>query len=133
MKKSPSNIDYSTWVSLKAELDALLPAILRTTKSVSNENRLLILLKLLEGPQSFQSLLEAIKLKKTALANHLAILIEDNLVQKPGYARYEVTMEGKNILRSLVEVQKKNLQAEKMRLKESRQMSSHFIKEFFKK
>jgi DNA-binding HxlR family transcriptional regulator len=52
--------------------------ILNTVKAIGNEKRLQILITLLSGPKSFDALKKATQLKKTALSNHLSILMNRN-------------------------------------------------------
>ncbi len=87
----------------------------------------------LEGPQTFQSLLKSSGIKKTALSNHLKYLISANLIQKPAYARYEITLTGKSLLQALVDTHKRDVQARDLRVSESREFSFNFIDSFFKK
>ena len=56
-------------------------------KSLGNEKRLLILIYLLQGPQSYGSIVEEIKLKKTAVSNHLSHLLNVNLIEKGDYKK----------------------------------------------
>lgn len=73
-------------------------AILRT---IGHPNRFKILILLLTGPQTFQSLLEELKLQKSALANHLTYLKNKSLIEKIHHGTYKVTNDGKCFLQSI--------------------------------
>lgn len=77
--------------------DQLLPIL----KSLANDKRLIVLISLLNGPQSFQSLMEISALQKTALSNHLTILMDTHLIFKPSYANYDLTSDGEKYLRTM--------------------------------
>jgi len=133
LKNRPGRIDYLSWEALRKDFKELFPLILRSTKSLAHRNRLSILKKLLEGKQSFQSLKSAVDVKKTALANHLKQLLESDLIQKPKYGTYEITLSGKRIVESLVVSHRKFEEEQKLKVQESRGLSPEFVKSFFGK
>jgi len=95
-------------------------------KVLSQPNRFKILILLLEGPNNFQTLLTKTKLKKSALANHLTILVDASLVKKVQHGMYKITVDGKNFINSIGEtylkslVHKKNTEDAEQRYKISR-------------
>ncbi|MBD3188207.1 ArsR family transcriptional regulator [Candidatus Bathyarchaeota archaeon] len=133
MADSPTSIDYLSWVPLREALERLFEEILNSIKALSHENRLKIMMYLLDGTQSFHGLKLLVGLKKTALANHIKQLLDAQLIQKPEYATYEITTDGKRLLEALVESHEKAAIGRKLREKEKRQLSAGFIRIFFNK
>ena len=78
----------------------------------------------------FQKLLLHTQLQKTAIANHLNQLVKANLIQKPDYGYYDLTMDGLEYLRSIYRtwIQSMSVQQKKLKSVQSRPMSSGFIK-----
>ncbi len=107
--------------------------ILQVIKAMGNEKRLQVLAELLKGAQSFQSLLEATNLQKTALSNHLATLLDSDLVRKPQHGQYELTRDGHYFLHAIVTTFEKSTIQKRKRLKqlEGRQLSTEFLDAFF--
>ena len=68
--------------------------IVTIAKSLGNEKRLKILIFLLKRTHSFCALMTKIKLKKTALSNHLSHLINAKLIEKVGFGVYGITGDG---------------------------------------
>jgi DNA-binding HxlR family transcriptional regulator len=75
--------------------------IARIMASLSNKGRLVILSELLVSPSSFAQLRAATGLGKTALAHHLAILVESGLVGHPARGRYQLTPDGGEVLQAV--------------------------------
>ena len=63
-----------------ARLSAKAGAAADLLRALANENRLMILCRLIEGEQSVGALVDAIGLSQSALSQHLAKLREDHLV-----------------------------------------------------
>ena len=68
---------------------------------LGHPNRLKILTMLLEGPQSFKTLLDETQLKKSALSSHITQLKEKSLISNPSHGQYEITSDGIGYLRIL--------------------------------
>lgn len=92
-KKSLENSQESLLQSFNDIIDIL--------KTIAHPNRFKILILLLTGPQAFQSLLEELKLKKSALANHLTHLKDKSLIEKVHHGTYKVTNDGKCFLQAI--------------------------------
>ncbi|MBD3197107.1 MAG: ArsR family transcriptional regulator [Candidatus Lokiarchaeota archaeon] len=75
--------------------------ILTILKALSNENRLKVLISLINNERSFNDLKDITKLKKTALSNHLNDLLDINLVDRPDHGIYSITNDGLDFLRAL--------------------------------
>jgi DNA-binding HxlR family transcriptional regulator len=72
-------------------------------KAIGNVNRLKILINLIKEPKAFGTLLKEIKLKRTALSNHLAQLINTNLIEKADYGVYKITGDGREFMKNINE------------------------------
>ncbi len=70
-------------------------------KAISHPNRFRILTLLLSGPQTFQTFLEELNLKKSALASHLDQLKKNALVEKMHHGTYKITNDGLSYLQAL--------------------------------
>lgn len=55
---------------------------------------------LLRGEHEFSGLMQQTRLSKTALANHLRLLVEKELVEKTGRGEYCLTTDGRELLRA---------------------------------
>ena len=67
-------------------------------KAFGTPNRLKILITLLEGPKTFQELIESVEIKRTALSNHLSSLKEATLIDKIHHGYYRITQKGLEFL-----------------------------------
>ena len=101
--------------------------LLGIVKSIAHKNRLQIMIKLLEGAGSFQSLLQETGLQKTGLSHHLQGLIDTSLIEKPDYGKYQLTNEGRAYLRSLYNTFEISSAAKKLKTIQSRPMSEDFF------
>ncbi|MFX0095718.1 MAG: ArsR/SmtB family transcription factor [Candidatus Hodarchaeota archaeon] len=106
------------------ELDAIL-------KAIGHHNRFKILILLLTGPLTFQSLLNKMNLGKTALANHLTHLKSKNLIEKIQHGNYSISPDGKDYLLAIETVYDKT-EARKTKLKEAQQ-KYHLTKSFLER
>jgi len=88
-KKSNLNPSQEFLISFSDDIVSIL-------KTIAHINRFRILVLLLNGPSTFQMLLEQMDIKKSALANHLAELKDSNLVEKTHHGTYEISENGKN-------------------------------------
>ena len=87
--------------TLKISIEQVSLELLPILKALGNPKRFSILIALLDGPCSFQKLLSHTHLQKTAIANHLNQLVQVNLIQKPDYGFYDLTIDGVEYLRSI--------------------------------
>lgn len=67
-------------------------------KSVAHAHRLRILVLLLDGPQEFSHLLDAVKISKTALANHLTHMMDKGVIERSERGMYQITADGKDLI-----------------------------------
>jgi DNA-binding HxlR family transcriptional regulator len=123
------------WQGLKNELEKLSPQIIPILKSLANQTRFDILITLLDGEKSYKYLLMEVKLKKTALSNHLNQLLTASLIEKPSYGNYAITEDGTDYLRVLYKAFKDSLQYQEKQLRnlERKPMSKDFWGAFFKR
>ncbi|AUB59316.1 MAG: winged helix-turn-helix domain-containing protein [Methanobacterium sp.] len=75
--------------------------IVTILKAIGNLNRFKILIYLLDGPSSFQMLLDETDLKKSALANHLSRLMNTGLIEKIQHGTYCLTEDGEKYLKTI--------------------------------
>jgi len=68
---------------------------------IAHPTRFKILILLLNGPMSFQSIMGEIKIQKSALANHLTKLKNSYLIEKVQYGTYRLTEDGNKYLEYL--------------------------------
>jgi len=101
--------------------------LLRIIKSIAHKHRLRIMIKMLDGSSSFQSLLLETGLQKTGLAHHLQNLIDTSLIEKPDYGRYQLTNEGRAYLRSIYNTFEISSATKKLKTIQSRPMSEDFF------
>ncbi|XEO77690.1 hypothetical protein WKT22_02720 [Candidatus Lokiarchaeum ossiferum] len=116
--------------ALKKSFQDITADLFPILKAIGNFKRFSILVTLLDGPISFQTLLLQSKLQKTALANHLVQLTSVKLIQKPTYGIYDLTLDGLEYLSALHEtwMQSMNVHQKQLQRIQSRPMSSMFIK-----
>lgn len=103
--------------------------IVSILKIIAHINRFKILVLLLKGPLSFQSLLEEMDLKKSALANHLSELKKIKLVNKIQHGTYQITPLGENYIKLIENTYKENKELEKQYLesKKHQHLSKTFL------
>ncbi|WP_048107458.1 helix-turn-helix transcriptional regulator [Methanosarcina barkeri] len=104
--------------------------IVSILKTIAHINRFTILVLLLNGPSTFQMLLERMDIKKSALANHLAELKDSNLVEKTHHGTYEISENGKNYIKSIEKIYRENKVIEQKiwEAKQREQLSKSFLK-----
>jgi DNA-binding transcriptional ArsR family regulator len=121
------------WYGLKSGLQNHSESIVSILKAMANEIRFQILVSLLDGPKSFQFLLEQTGLQKTALSNHLTQLVAANLVEKPDYGRYGLKADGRDFLQGIYNTWVNSLTAQEKRLKKAQghALSDDFVNSFF--
>ncbi|MHA2111825.1 MAG: ArsR/SmtB family transcription factor [Candidatus Hodarchaeales archaeon] len=67
-------------------------------KSITHPKRLQILALMSESSCSLSDLLTKLDLQKSALANYLSTLVENNLVEKIDRGLYRITVDGEDLL-----------------------------------
>jgi DNA-binding HxlR family transcriptional regulator len=107
--------------------------ILNIVKAIGNEKRLQILIALLTGAKSFDTLKKETALKKTALSNHLKILLRQGLIKKPEHGKYQPTHDGDLFIRTIEYAYTKSNSWKKNQTKslQTRQFSDPFIEALF--
>ncbi len=98
-------------------------------RAIAQPKRFKILILLLTNPHTFHELLDKVKLRKTALANHLTYLQNKSLVEKIQHGTYKITQDGQTYLRA-IEAAYNVSEARKQKIKESQlkyQLSKTFI------
>jgi DNA-binding HxlR family transcriptional regulator len=118
---------------LKSQINNISDDILIILKAMGNNKRLTILIQLLDGAKSFNNLMIRTKLQKTAISNHLNILIKTKLIEKPDYGLYQLTDDGVHFLRVLNEGWENSMasQVKKLHQVQSKKMSNSFLNNFF--
>jgi len=121
-KKSNLNPSQEFLISFSDDIVSIL-------KTIAHINRFRILVLLLNGPSTFQMLLEQMDIKKSALANHLAELKDSNLVEKTHHGTYEISENGKNYIKSIEKTYRENKVIEKnvREAKQREQLSKSFL------
>ena len=109
--------------------------ILDIVKAIGNEKRLQILTTLLTGPKSFDTLKKETSLKKTALSNHLSILLQQELIKKPEHGKYQPTDDGKLFIQAIESAYTKSDRWKKRQIEKMQmgQFSNPFIEALFAK
>jgi DNA gyrase inhibitor GyrI/DNA-binding transcriptional ArsR family regulator len=75
-----------------------LEEIVALLKTIDHPQRLKLLTIMINEPRTFNQLLECTGLQKSALGNHLSILVDKNLVHKIGRGLYRPTTDGEAII-----------------------------------
>lgn len=99
---------------------------------LGNRKRLKILKLLLNGSQSYSSIVNELQLKKTAVSNHLSHLLSVGLIQRGDYGIYEITGDGIEFLKSIESAYQNSpsRQIERFQKIEGRQISKSFLNRF---
>jgi predicted transcriptional regulator len=120
-------------IDLIASLGESFDDMLNIVKAIGNEKRLQILMTLLTGPKSFDALKKETELKKTALSNHLSLLIQQELIVKPEHGKYQPTEDGKLYIQTLEDAYIKSNRWKEKQIKhlQTRQFSDSFIEAIF--
>jgi len=128
-------IEKITPNELKESLEQSFDDILAIIKAMGNKNRLKILITLLSGEKSFQTLMSETNLQKTALSNHLSLLFKKNLIEKPDYGKYKITQDGVEFIRAIQAVYYQSDTRNKKELEtiQGRKLSDTFLESFFKR
>jgi len=115
--------------TLKKSFQDIATDIYPILKALGNPKRFSIMISLLDGPSSFQTLVHHTKLQKTAIANHLTQLSQVKLIQKPEYGLYDLTLDGVEYLSAIHQTWTQSLTVKQKQLQavQSRPMSSKFI------
>lgn len=115
MTKSKTPSDSSQDLLLNS-FDEIVPIL----RAIGHPNRLKILIFLLEGPLSFQELLNTMNLQKSALANHLTHLKNTSLIEKVHHGTYKITDDGRTYMQS-IEAAYRESETRKKKIKEAKQ------------
>jgi DNA-binding HxlR family transcriptional regulator len=101
-------------------------------KVLGNAKRLKILIYLLNGSQSYNSIVNELQLKKTAISNHLTHLLTVGLIQRGDYGIYEITEDGIEFLKAIERAYQNSpsRQLEKFQKIECRKISQSFLNRF---
>lgn len=128
-------IEKKTPNELKESLEQSFDDILAIIKAMGNQNRLKILITLLSGEKSFQTLMSETNLQKTALSNHLTLLFKKNLIEKPDYGKYKITQDGVEFIRAIQMVwyQSDTQRKKELEIIQGRKLSKTFLESFFKR
>lgn len=128
-------IEKITPNELKESLEQSFDDILAIIKAMGNQNRLKILITLLSGEKSFQTLMSETNLQKTALSNHLTLLFKKNLIEKPDYGKYKITQDGVEFIRAIQAVyyQSDTQRKKELEIIQGRKLSETFLESFFKR
>jgi DNA-binding HxlR family transcriptional regulator len=84
-------------------------------RSAAHPARIQILALLLRGEHGFSKLMQHTELSKTALANHLNILMKNGLVQRVARGEYTLTVDGKELLNTAATMYKDSTRREEER------------------
>lgn len=124
-----------TIYELISAFEASFEDILSILKAISNNKRLTILIALLTGEKTFNDLKTEVKLKKTALSNHLTKLISVSLILRADFNKYQITSDGELFIRGIEDIFKKSEVRKKMETEElqRREFSDTFVESFFGK
>ncbi|TXT64131.1 MAG: hypothetical protein BAJALOKI3v1_250010 [Promethearchaeota archaeon] len=119
---------------LISSLNQSLKEITEIQKCLGNENRLEILVLLLDKPKSYSFIVESLDLKKTAVSNHLTQLLETNLIEKIDYGVYNITGDGLEFLKAINNAfhNSPSRKLERFEAMQSRGLSESFLKRFDK-
>jgi len=84
--------------------------IAKLLRLAAHPARIQIMALLLQGEHKFSKLMQQTKLSKTALANHLNQLVEKELVEKTGRGEYDLTTDGKELLKTAAAMYESSVQ-----------------------
>ena len=128
-------IEKITPNELKESLEQSFDDVLAIIKAMGNQNRLKILITLLSGEKSFQTLMSETNLQKTALSNHLTLLFKNSLIEKPDYGKYKITQDGVEFIRAIQAVyyQSDTQRKKELEIIQGRKLSETFLESFFKR
>lgn len=70
-------------------------------KAIGHSKRVEILGSLAQTDREYSWLLRQLRISKTALANHLNILVENNLIERLERGTYHISADGINILKAI--------------------------------
>jgi len=87
---------------LQKEIVDNLDSLADLLNSLGHKKRIIILTHLLDGQKKFSFLEEKTALKKTALAHHLNVLLNNGLINKIDRGEYEITQDARDILKSIM-------------------------------
>lgn len=111
--QNPLDESQEFLLSAYDELVSLLTAL-------GQPSRFKVLVLLLKGPTTFQTLRHETGLKKSALANHLIHLKEKSLIEKIQHGTYALTDDGRTYVEAIEAAYRKS-EARKKKIKEAKQ------------
>jgi len=79
-------------------------------KLAGHAARIQVMALLLRGEHEFSELIQQTRLSKTALANHLRLLVEKELVEKTGRGEYHLTTDGRELLKAAAAMYRSSVQ-----------------------
>ncbi|MFX1395678.1 MAG: winged helix-turn-helix domain-containing protein [Promethearchaeota archaeon] len=122
-----------SFIDLVESLENSFSVVLGVIKALGNKMRFKIMLSLLTGQKSFMDLKFETKLQKTALSNHLTILVRKELIEKPSVGNYKITQDGELFMRAIDDAYQKSQIREKKDIEalQSGKFSKSFIDSFF--
>ncbi len=125
-------ISENIYDDLISSLNKSFSAISAILKCLGNDKRIRILIKLLEGPQSYGSIVEYLFLKKTAVSNHLTQLLETKLIEKSDYGIYNITGDGIEFMTAIEKAftMSPSRQIEQFEALQRRSVSSSFLNRY---
>jgi DNA-binding HxlR family transcriptional regulator len=85
-------------------------AIAKLLRLAAHPARIQIMALLLQGEHEFSRLMQKTRLSKTALANHLNQLVDKELVEKTGRGEYDLTTDGKELLKTAAAMYESSVQ-----------------------
>lgn len=103
--------------------------IAKLLRLAAHPARIQIMTLLLQGEHEFSRLMQQTRLSKTALANHLNQLVDKELVEKTGRGEYNLTIDGKELLKTAAAMYESSVQRQEAK----RQLLSRRYTEGLKK
>jgi DNA-binding HxlR family transcriptional regulator len=82
-------------------------------KLAAHPARIRIMALLLRGEHEFAGMMQLTKISKTALANHLSLLVEKELIEKTGRGEYRLTVDGHELLKAAAVMYQSSVQRQK--------------------
>lgn len=92
------DLPFESRVAMEKFILESLDEIVTLLKTIDHPQRLKLLTIMINEPRTFNQMLEFTGLQKSALGNHLNILVEKNLVHKIGRGLYRSTVDGEAII-----------------------------------
>ena len=128
-------VEEKSLITLIESIDKSFSEMLDILKAMANDKRLKIMATLLTGEKTFDTLKKETDLQKTALSNHLTMLIDCALIEKPDHGKYKLTDDGELFIRTFEGAfnQSNIWKKKKSESVQKRQFSDEFVKDFFQR